>query len=198
MTTPLVTLRDHLALAAPASIPHGFQHVSKPKPEVIEAVGGEFDPTDPFRRPALTPEQEEHNKRAMESYEAERLWQQQDERDRHAQWRYAWADSMMASRGERGRVDDITQVAQSILPALVQAHAARNVGSQPARHPDDDAGEQDLFAIAQISGWGSSYEKVCFKDDEKAEWASVAEIFAMDAFTLAEALIEVRRRRYGA
>lgn len=168
----------------------GFEHVSQPRPEVIQPVSSEFDPAHPFGGAPLTAEQEEHNKRATASYDAERQWKQQDDRDREAQWRYTWADSMLAARGERGRVDDITQVAQAVLPGLLQAHASRN--------PEAGSLEDDVFGDAQVNGWGSDGLHITFKDNGESEPASLAEGLAFDAYMLAEAFIEVRRRRYGA
>jgi|GEM_PF-6595969 len=180
-------------MSAPTEIPIGFKHVSKPKPPAVEPLpqdGIGFDPADVFGEKPISDEQAAHNKRVTEAYEAERQWKLQDDRDREAQWRYTWADSMLAARGHRSWVDDVTQIAQGILPALLQAHATR------AGSDDDDAGD-DLWAHAQINGWGAPGPEVSFNDDGPALNASYAESVAFDALLLAEALLDVRKHRYG-
>lgn len=163
----------------------GFQHISKPKPpKAPPIVKRVYDALANEQPPIEVPDDNA-------DYESERQWKLQDDRDREAQWRYTWADSMLAARGERGRVDDITQVAQTILPALLQAHAMRP-GS------DEEPLSDDLFGDAQVNGWGSEGFETYYQDDEKAEPQTLAENLAFDAFVLAEAFLDVRRRRYGA
>lgn len=178
-------------MSAPTEIPVGFKHVGKPKPTAVEPLPQDdvgFDPADPFGEKPISDELAAHKKRVNDAYEAERQWQLQDDRDRESQWRYAWADSMLAARGERGRVDDIIQAAQTILPALLQSHALR----QP-----EDPDAEDLVGEGFELGWGAPGADVTFIDDHAGERASIAENLAFDACLLAEAFIEVRRRRYG-
>lgn len=181
-------------MSAP-NVPASFKHIGPPAPLPVNESEFEhlvsFDASNPFASQLALRAHPEFEK-AQDAYqEAQLQWETTNKLLRETQWRYFYADTMLAARGEQGRVDDIAQVAQTILPALLQAHAMRP-GS------DDEPLSDDLFGDAQINGWGSEGNETYYQDDEKAEPQTLAENLAFDAFVLAEAFLNVRRRRYGA
>lgn len=180
-------------MSAPAEIPKEWKHVSRPPLEALDPADylspeeiKEWDDWDSVMmqiedRPAAAQAFLDRQKRREDD------WKANDLLERTAQWRYAYADAAIDARGERGRVDDLTQMAQAILPALLQSHALRQ--------PEDPEAE-DLVGEGFELGWGAPGADVSFIDDHAGERASIAENMAFDAYLLAEAFISVRRRRY--
>lgn len=177
-------------------VPSTFEYESDPKMDQPNAstlspqARRQIEQFDPFvdGEEGLSAEAREFIARQDEWEVYAEAWKQQDQVTKETQWRYHYADKMLAARGERGRMDDIIQAAQIILPALLQSHALR----QP-----EDPGAEDLVGEGFELGWGAPGADVTFIDDHAGERASIAENLAFDAYLLAEAFVEVRRRRYG-